>query len=234
MISVCMTSYNGEKYIEQQIRSILEQIGQDDEVIISDDGSTDATLDIIEKINDPRISLIKGPGTGSLIQNFEHVLNQAHGDVIFTTDQDDVWKHDKVSTCLFYLKQADCIVSDCQVVDSQLQTIHPSFFEVNHTLTGKFYNLLIHNGYLGCCMAFKKELLPYVLPFPKDIPQHDIWIGNVAAFKFKLLFIDDKLIKYRRHQQNASTTSEKNQSTLRQKMKYLWTTILGVLKVIFK
>jgi len=229
MISVCMTSYNGEKYIKQQICSILPQLSQQDELIISDDGSTDCTLQIIKDINDPRIRVIEGPRNHSIIDNFEHVLRDAKGDIIFTADQDDIWHPQKVDTCLKYLQEADCVISDCRVVDSNLAIIHPSFYAVNHTRHGKWYNLLMHNGYLGCCMAFKKDILRYALPFPPQIPQHDIWLGNVAAFKFKTLFINDKLIDYRRHGNNMSTTSEKNRSTIVEKFYYRWNIIKGLI-----
>jgi len=229
-----MASYNGEKYISQQIMSILQQLGTDDELIISDDGSTDATLNIISDFNDKRIRLFKGPGKHSIISNFENALKNAQGDIIFTSDQDDIWSPDKVSTCLHYLEETDCVVSDCQVVDTNLNLIFPSFFKVNHTLQGRMYNLLIHNGYLGCCMAFKRRVLSYALPFPKNIPQHDIWLGNVAAFKFDIQFIDNKLIKYRRHEQNASSTSEKNRSTIWEKFDYRWTIIEGLIRLLFR
>ena len=231
MISVCMTSYNGEKYIKQQICSILSQLSQQDELIVSDDGSTDSTIQIIKDINDPRIRMIEGPRNHSIIDNFEHVLHDAKGDIIFTADQDDIWHPQKVDTCLKYLQEADCVISDCQVVNSNLEIIYPSFYAVNNTRYGKWYNLLIHNGYLGCCMAFKKEILQYALPFPPQIPQHDIWLGNVAAFKFKTLFINNKLIDYRRHENNKSTTSEKSRSTIVEKFHYRWNIIKGLINI---
>lgn len=233
MISVCMTSYNGEKYIKQQISSILTQLGEEDELIISDDGSSDDTLPIINDIHDKRIVVLEGPKSNSIIDNFEFVLTQAKGDIIFTADQDDVWHPDKVKTTMKYLQKADCVISDCQVVNAELKVIHPSFFKINNTRFGKLYNLFIHNGYLGCCMAFKREILLYALPFPANTPQHDIWIGNVAAFKFKTLFINEKLIDYRRHATNASPTAGKSNSSIRQKYYYRWYIIKGLLNVLF-
>lgn len=228
MISVCIAAYNGEKYIKEQLTSILCQIGNGDEVIISDDGSTDNTRSIIMAMGDPRILLIEGPNKKSPFRNFEHALTVAKGDIIFTSDQDDVWHWKKVETMCRYLQDADCIVSDCRVTDANLNITSESFYAINHTRQGKWYNLLIHNGYLGCCMAFRRHVLDTALPFPPQIPQHDIWIGNVAAFKYHLTFINEKLIDYRRHDSNASTTSGKSDSTLAQKWKYRWPVIKGL------
>lgn len=231
MISVCMATYNGEKYIRQQLDSILPQIGPDDEIIISDDGSTDGTIEIIQSMDDGRIRLIDGPHKGSPVPNFEHVLSAAKGDIIFTADQDDLWQPHKVSIMLQHLQYADCVVSDCHVIDSEGAIVSDSFFQINHTKEGKWHNLLIHNGYLGCCMAFKKDILEKALPFPPNTPQHDIWIGNVAAFKYSMVFIHDKLIDYRRHSGNASPTAGKSNSSLRDKFNYRWAVIKGLFRV---
>lgn len=229
MISVCMATYNGERFIREQIDSILPQLSTTDELIISDDGSTDSTIQIIISYNDKRIRLIAGPQEHSVVKNFEHVLRHAKGDIIFTVDQDDIWHPEKVVTCLSYLQTTDCVVSNCTIVDASLNPIYNSFYLLNHTRFGKWYNLLIHNGYLGCCMAFRRSVLNDVLPFPPNIPQHDIWIGNVAAFRHHLLFIQDCLIDYRRHDANNSSTSEKANSTIYQKICYRINIIKGLL-----
>lgn len=104
MISVCVATYNGEMYIRQQLQSILCQLADSDEVIISDDGSTDGTLTVIREINDKRIRLIDGPRRQSPTLNFENALRQAKGDHIFLSDQDDVWKPEKVAVCMKWLK----------------------------------------------------------------------------------------------------------------------------------
>ena len=86
-ISVCMATYNGEKYIAEQIRSILPQLSEDDEVIVSDDGSSDATLDIVRSFNDPRIRIVQNELEHGYTKNFENALNHANGDIIFISDQ---------------------------------------------------------------------------------------------------------------------------------------------------
>ena len=112
MISVCIATYNGERYIGEQIKSILNQLNSSDEIIVSDDGSKDKTIDVVKSFDDKRIRIIDGPRKGSPISNFENALKAAKGEYIFTADQDDVWTDDKVRTCMRYLQSYDCVVSD--------------------------------------------------------------------------------------------------------------------------
>lgn len=113
MISVCIATYNGAATLHEQLSSILSQLSPDDEVIVSDDGSTDATLDVVRAFDNPIIHIVPGPQTGSPIDNFEHALRQARGEYIFLSDQDDVWLEGKVQRMLAALKGgADCVVSD--------------------------------------------------------------------------------------------------------------------------
>lgn len=114
MISVCIATYNGERFIREQIGSIINQLGNEDEIIISDNGSTDSTIDIIKEIDDKRIKLIKGPEKKSPTSNFENALMHAKGEYIFLSDQDDVWKDNKISICMQYLKHYDCVISDAE------------------------------------------------------------------------------------------------------------------------
>lgn len=219
-ISVCMASYNGGKYIKDQLVSILKQIGANDEVIVSDDGSSDDTISVIKGLNDNRIKVVDGPHVSSPTANFENALHYADGDIIFLADQDDVWLDGKVDTCLKYLKTCDCVVSDAVVTNGNLETTNCSFFSLNKTKSGLLYNLLLKNGYLGCCMAFKRCVLDKALPFPKNTPMHDIWIGNVAAFYYKQVFIPEKLIYFRRHDHNSSTTARKSSYGLYDKLMF--------------
>lgn len=235
MISVCIATYNGEKFIRQQLCSILGQIGADDEIIISDDGSSDKTLNVIKSLCDKRISIIEGPKKKSPVQNFENALKKAKGDYIFLADQDDVWKDNKVEVCMAWLNDYECVVSDAEMTDEKLYVIEKSYFKVHDTRPGKIYNTLIKNGYMGCCMAFTRKVLEASLPFPKDIPLHDIWIGNVAAYKYNVKFIDDKLVMFRCHENNSSFTARKKSGYSIFRMFLIrWTVIKNLLTKILK
>ncbi|MDR0620012.1 MAG: glycosyltransferase, partial [Bacteroidales bacterium] len=122
-----MATYNGEKYIKEQLDSILCQLGMDDELIISDDGSTDKTLEIIQHYQEPRVKILSNVKRHSIIGNFENALIHAKGDYIFLADQDDVWTSDKVNVVLAALATTDLVVSDCTVVDGDLKCVIHSF-----------------------------------------------------------------------------------------------------------
>ena len=232
MISVCIATYNGERYIRQQIESIVCQLNVDDEIIVSDDGSTDGTLDIVKGIGDKRIKIIEGPGRKSPILNFECALKASKGDFIFLSDQDDVWKPDKVEICMEWLKIYHCVVSDAEVTNNRLKPLYPSLYDIMQVKQTRIYNTIWKNGYTGCCMAFRRNVLEASLPFPKDIPMHDIWIGNVAAYKYNVIFIPDRLIHFRRHENTISCNGKGSKFTIWQQMKFRLNIIKNIIRLL--
>ena len=232
MISVCIATYNGERYIRQQIESIVCQLNVDDEIIVSDDGSTDGTLDIVKGIGDKRIKIIEGPGRKSPILNFECALKASKGDFIFLSDQDDVWKPNKVEICMKWLKTYHCVVSDAEVTDNRLKPLYPSLYTIMQVRQGRIYNTIWKNGYTGCCMAFRRNVLEASLPFPKDIPMHDIWIGNVAAYKYNVIFIPNRLIHFRRHENTISCNGKGSKFTIWQQMKFRLNIIKNIIRLL--
>lgn len=228
-ISVCIATYNGEKYIKEQLDSILIQLGVNDEVIISDDSSTDKTIELIEFYRDSRIRILRNQKFHSPIYNFENALKEAIGDYIFLCDQDDVWLPDKVENMLQYLVQYDLVVSDCKVVDAELNVISESFFIGRSSRKG-FWRNLIKNAYLGCCMAFRKEVLRYILPFPRDIAMHDIWIGLFVEMHGNSFFLPRQLMLYRRHGANVSFGGDRSKYSLLYKIKYRLCMLFCLLK----
>lgn len=230
MITVCIATYNGVHELRRQLDSILPQLGAGDEVIISDDRSTDGTREMIAQYRSPLIRLIDGPAQGSPVPNFENALRHAQGDYIFLSDQDDQWLPNKVEVMVQALQSAACVVSDCYVTDEHLTVKHPSFFALNHTRPGWLYNLFVKNGYLGCCMAFRRSVLERALPFPKRTPMHDIWIGNIAAMYFDVKFIPERLIHFCRHDHNASDTARKSTASFLEKLKFRWVVLCGLVQ----
>lgn len=226
MISVCMATCNGEKYLREQIDSILVQLGEDDELIISDDGSTDSTLGIINAYNDSRIKLFTFSRdknaykkTSELITtNFEHALQQAQGNFIFLSDQDDIWLPGKVKKCMDALLRADLVVHDCSVVDSKKEIIYDSYFSFIK-IKGGFLPNFIKIKYLGCCMAFRRDVLNAVLPMIPSVA-HDAWICYLGELLFRVERIPVLLSMYRRHGNNMSYASEKSPFPLWYKIYY--------------
>ena len=228
MISVCIATYNGEKYIGEQLASILPQLGPNDEVVISDDGSTDGTLTVIGLQGDDRIRLFEGPQRHSPIHNFENALRHAKGDYIFLADQDDVWKPNKVEVCMRWLETYGCVVSDAEVTNAGLRPMFPSLYNIMYVREGRWYNMLWKNGYTGCCMAFDRKILEWSLPFPVDIPMHDIWIGNVAASMDRVKFLPDKLVYFRRHSDVASCNVNGSRYSRWQQIIFRWHVVKNI------
>lgn len=214
-VSVCLASYNGENYILEQLTSILSQLNINDEVVISDDGSTDKTLSIINNINDARIKLVHSK-KGKLIKNFENALKNASGNVIFLSDQDDIWFPNKVETCLKYLKEYDLVFSNLVVFTKTMEETR-LLYDIGKPQTGVLRNI-IKNNYIGATMAFKRNVLTQALPFPDSIYMHDVWLALIAEIKGSTFFIKEPLIYYRRHGANASQTSEKSTNSFYKKM----------------
>lgn len=237
-VSVCMASYNGEKYIKKQIESIIRQLSSDDEIIISDDGSIDNTIKIIEGFNDSRIKVFNNQSHckdrksllerfRSVTKNFENALKNASGDFIFLSDQDDIWEKDKVEITLKYLRKCDLVVSDYSLIDDYDNPISGIFYK--RKKTNGFFSNLLATPYFGCSMAFSYKVLTNSLPFPSNLFAHDLWIGFIAQFVGKVEFIDHKLIFHRRHGQNVSYSFEKSKNSLFFKLNYRFVFLITIL-----
>ena len=204
-ISVALAAYKGENFIEEQLSSILSQLNPLDEVVVSDDFPEGKTREVVMKLaeNDARIKYIAGPGNG-LIMNFENAIKHCTGDFIFLADQDDVWLPDKVEKVSEKLVLgADLVLHNAMVTDTDLNVRDESFFASHGTKTG-YLNNIIKNSYMGCCMAFRKELTEKLLPFPENLPMHDQWIGLIAEKTGKVCLVEKPLILYRRHGGNMT------------------------------
>ncbi len=210
-VSVAMATYNGEKYIKEQLESIADDLRCGDEIVISDDCSSDATRSIIDefaaKNSDIIVKRLNGPGKG-VKKNFENAIKNCSNDYIFLSDQDDVWAADKVEHVMHaFLKNENSgvVMHDCRVTAEDInKVIIPSFFNHKGVKTG-FVRNWIKNSYIGCCMAFKKELVPVILPIPDDIEMHDQWIGIISEIMgYDTILLNEPLLYYRRHGDNTS------------------------------
>ena len=231
MISVCIATHNGGEYIKEQIDSILCQLSKEDEIVISDDGSDDSTLDILNLYKDPRIKILRYKHDISYMRsadytthNFENALLHAQGEYIFLSDQDDIWLPNKVEIMKAKLQDNGLVVSDCVVVDSKLNVIHPSYFTIHRTKKGILNNLCI-NAFHGACMAFRKEILDQAIPFPHSNVGHDFWLGLIATHYYSVEFIDQPLILYRRHSNTVSPSAKGSTLPIAYRIKYRLITI---------
>ena len=202
-----MATYNGALFIEGQLRSILCQLSATDEVIVVDDHSSDTTLDVVKRVNDSRIKIYPNESNLGVLRTFERTIRLASGEIIFLSDQDDIWYPEKVRCFLQAFDkypEMTLVLSDTKVINDGGEVIAESFFK---RLGGYSHHLLhniVKNKHLGCTMAFRRCMVDKFLPFPVDVPQHDIWIGCVNSIYGKSLFLDSPLMAYRRHQYNTS------------------------------
>lgn len=218
-VSICMATCNGARFVSDQIRSILDQLQDGDELIVSDDGSTDETVAIIRSFADPRVRIIeRRDARRGVSSNFAYALGQARHDFLFLADQDDLWFADKVEKVTRLLQDYDLVVTDCTLIDAEAAQLAPSFFKQHGSGKGFFANLL-KNSYLGCCMAFRRSLLEKATPIPVSVPMHDIWFGMMAECVGRPCFYPEPLVAYRRHGSNLSTTSSPSNRPLYKKIR---------------
>lgn len=236
-VSVCLASYNGEEFILEQINSILQQIGELDEIIVSDDGSTDGTISIIRNLNDSRIKIVMNEGEKGYTPNFQNALREAVGDIIFISDQDDVWLPGKYDAVLENLRNYDLIVTNSMVTDEKLNVTNNSFFTIYNSGTGIFKNLIC-STYYGCCMAFNRKVLDYSMPFPKNHEVAiDLWLGLVAEVVGKVKFVEKPYLLYRRSSNTVTQLGSllsRSDRPFHMKIYKRAITLLAVLKLLVK
>ena len=203
-VSVCLASYNGERYLEQQLDSILQQVRDGDEIIVSDDGSTDGTLALLRDYqeNYDNIRVVKGPKDG-FSSNFGNAIQYANNDIIVFSDQDDIWCNNKIDL----IREA---FSDPKVTT----ILHTMFtFRDNKLKDTSEISISYHSGvlrnfvkscYWGCCMAVRREFVRRFLPFRKHCAGHDQLIGLMSEKYGKVVFLDQPLIWHRLHITNTS------------------------------
>ena len=214
-VSVIMALYNGAAYLSPQLDSIVFQLAPEDEFLIIDDGSTDESLDIIRAYAQtwPQIQLIT-EGHRGVKQSFARGLELARGDILFLADQDDVWHPAKLSKVVKRLAQEEgpaVVLHDALFVNEKGRPLGQRLFTWRHVKTG-FWKNLWRNSYMGCCMALTKELKPYVLPIPEQVPMHDQWIGLMGERFGHVILLQEPLLYYRRHE--ATVTKDRHQSLI--------------------
>ncbi len=216
MIAVLLAVYNGEKYLKDQIDSLLAQTVSDIKIILRDDGSTDASMSIVksycEKYPD-KISSITGKATGSALKNFSLLLQSCDDsfDYIMFCDQDDVWLPDKIEKTLAVMQKCEenteipmLVHTDLKVADSKLGVINQSFFDFQKldqtdiTLP----KLLVQNYVTGCTVMINRALKNVCQKVPDDCIMHDWWLALVAVLFGRLCCLNEPTMLYRQHDAN--------------------------------
>lgn len=220
MISVCMALYNGQAFLRTQVQSVLSQLSLEDELVVSDDGSTDDSLLLLESFKDPRIRILRNKTQLGPIYNAERALIASRGDILFLCDQDDVWFLNKVTECCHALESADLVLHDACIMQNGVP-LQNTLFQRRQCRAG-FWRNLWKNNYTGCCMAFRRCVLDVVIPFPANLPMHDQWIGLIAERKFRVHFLKKVLMEYRVHDHNFTSTAMGSHHGLLRRFNWRW------------
>jgi glycosyltransferase involved in cell wall biosynthesis len=203
--------------LRAQIDSILSQLGPSDEMLVSDDGSTDGTPEILASYGN-RLRIVGTSRAGGVVRNFERVLSAARCDLVVLSDQDDVWLDGRLSLLRGGLRDATLVMTNGEVVDANLKPSGQDVYQLVRFHNG-FIRTFAATRYVGCCMAFRRELLEVALPFPSHLQWHDWYIALVGELLFTCRFDHTKTILFRRHANNASCTGQRSSSSLFEKLR---------------
>ncbi len=215
-VSVCVATYNGEKYISEQLDSILKQLSGEDEIVVSDDGSSDDTTSIVKKYikMNNNIKLVEGPREG-FSKNFENAISYSENAIIVFSDQDDIWKDNKIKI----IKDSFDKQPNITTVLHNMSTFRNNQLEDTKEIklvykSGVFKNF-VKSSYWGCCMAVRREFVNEFMPFRHYCVGHDQLIGLLSEKYGETIFLDEDLIWHRLHDLNTS-----NRRTIRQMIEF--------------
>ena len=209
-ISVAMAVYNGAEFLPEQIDSILPQLKENDELVISYDPSRDNTWEMICDYaqRDPRVKVVKNDGAHGVIGNFNNALSHSTGDYVFICDQDDRWAENKRAVMMdaFHRTGADMIIHDGVHMDIEGKVISENFFKMFRIRpTDSALRIFVRPRYSGCTMAFTQDMMQRYLPIPPKTDGYDTWIAILSKIYGKVAYVDECLLYHRMHDNNATT-----------------------------
>ena len=210
LVSIAMATYNGAKYIEEQLQSIIHQTYSNLEIVIVDDCSKDNTVEIVEQYQQeyPFIRLYVNEQNSGVTKTFETAIQECSGEFIAISDQDDIWELNKIEILVNEIGEHDAVYSNSLLVDASGQSLNKSFTTIMNMKT--YYSgapFLLSNSVPGHTILMKQEFVQNILPFPPKM-LFDLWIGFCAAGNNGIKFVDKTLVKYRQHETNTIGTRD--------------------------
>jgi len=212
MIEILLAVFNNEKFVGEQLQSILDQSFKSVHVIIGDDASTDNSFAILQQLHCNRITLTRSEKNLGILGNFQKLISLSKAPYIMFSDGDDVWQKEKVLKTFTLMKDLEAqhgsktpllVHTDLKVVDRNLKTIHPSFWRYSKLPEeSSLPRQLVQNGITGCTVMVNRALLDLAMPFPDGIVMHDWWLGLVASSLGKVTALDEPTMLYRQHGSN--------------------------------
>lgn len=223
-ISIAMATYNGEAYLQEQLDSFIRQTRQPDQLVVSDDGSTDGTLEILEtfcSVAPFEVRILKNQENLGYAGNFNRALQETSGQLVFLSDQDDVWFPEKIK---IMVQMADAniddkvFMNDCELTDEQLNSLNIT--KLDQIQAGGFDDSTF---IIGCCAMIRRDFLELILPVPEGLSAHDRWVVGLANDLGLRQINSDVLQYYRRHGSNQSEAITNN--TVRLSPYVIWKAI---------
>lgn len=208
MISVAMATYNGEKYIKEQLQSIINQTYKNIEIVICDDCSTDSTCKIIREYQSEYdyIRLYENKTNLGFKRNFENVISKCNGEYIALCDQDDIWINNHLEKLLSIIGSSDIACGNALLVDSDNNSLdcdlatQNNFDYIPANKEKLLYRVLLSsNPFQGASMLIRKSFFEIALPIPDNIRYHDVWFATLASIFGKLNYCSDIITRYRQH-----------------------------------
>jgi glycosyltransferase involved in cell wall biosynthesis len=209
-VSVCIATYNGARYLQAQLASILEQLGEDDEVIVVDDNSGDGTWTLLQSVADPRVRVLRNERKLGHVRNFERAMALADRELVFLSDQDDLWAHNKlrcVVECFARHPEVQLVHHALSTMDPQGNTLSDVWNPLEEGMPSRVAFLarqLVKCQVFGCAVAFCRSLLDVALPFPTIAYAHDHWLAAAAGVCGRVYFLNRPLVRYRQHEANLT------------------------------
>lgn len=214
-VSIAICTYNGEKYLQEQLDSLLNQTYNNLEIIITDDRSTDRTMEILSSytVRDKRVKVFQNETNIGYVKNFSKAISLCSGDFIALADQDDIWKLTKIERFITEIGNNALIYSDAILMDESGKDLNKQLIRPENNLISGHCNkaFLFNNCVSGNTLMFKKELLPYILPIP-EVSMHDIWIAFIASSVGTICYTEEAMTYYRRHNEQATQILSKKKN----------------------
>jgi len=223
-VDICLATYNGARWIAPFLDSLVAQTHTKWRLIVSDDASTDQTLDVIGSYfsgQNNKLVVVRREQTGlGVVRNFQDALEASRSDYVLLADQDDVWQPEKISTLLLLMqkteqenKKPSLVFSDLEVVDEQLKTLNKSWWSytsVKPKWVNSFKVMLVQNIVPGCAMMINRNLLKLAMPFPNGVAMHDWWLLLTALSLGGINYTETPLVLYRRHSEAQTYSGDRN------------------------
>ena len=238
--AILLSTYNGEKFLREQLDSIFSQTDQDWCLFVRDDGSTDSTTSILSEYKlkyGEKIEIIPSDKNIGPIASFELLMSSCDSDYVYFCDQDDVWLPNKIEVMRKVMQKAEenngkapvVAFSDLKVVDSSLNIISESFWnysKIDPSISSDFEMLCVHGVATGCAMMVNRKAIDHALPFPPEVRMHDAWVVLCTSKAGGIVtYTSEPTILYRQHGNNLVGAIDESSSYLSSKLKtikFVW------------